>query len=145
MEKRRLNVWLGRSGGEESPKPSLVSALYRPPNPDRSRKACGNCFLFLKDMGQCAIHDSGVPVSPESICGFHVYGKGNQAINRGNMQAVSPTSSGLRKARGASCDRCTYYAQNGSAEGLCSALGTGETKVAAQGFCTFWTPKQRSA
>lgn len=92
--------------------------LYRHPNPDGSRKACRNCFLWIRQENRCVIHAKDVTVREFMYCGFYVFGKSQEHDpNAGVLQPVEPSLSGLRAVGGgASCDTCVYF-EHGEATG----------------------------
>jgi hypothetical protein len=101
----------------------------------------------MADMLQCHIHDSGVPVPGDAICGYHVSGQPMTAgpLSRENMDPVQPEHSGLEKVvGGTSCDLCAYYSPRGQMQGVCRAVKGFELEeenslVQSLGCCTRWT------
>ncbi len=154
MEGRRLTVWMGRGDALDAPvpKPTPGQVLYAHPNPDGTRKSCGNCVMWMADMEQCHIHDSDVSVLVDAICGYHVFGTpmtGVSNLSRENMDPVEPELSGLERVPGGiSCDRCKYYVQAGQQQGKCRAVRVTNAPeapsalVASLGCCTLWTEKE---
>lgn len=106
---------------------TLSDVLYAPPNPDRSRKACGNCMFWMMSDEQCFLHDADVIATVDTVCGYHVYGRptpGGEGENwtRKDIEPVLPEYSGIEQiAGGSSCDRCRWYQQEGQTSGLCLA------------------------
>lgn len=147
MEARHLKVWMGGDSEDNVPKPTQAEVLYSPANPDNSRKACRNCVMWMKDMTQCVIHDSDVPVPDDAVCGYHVYGEPNVGLSRMNGEPVSPELSGLERVpSGASCDICQFYSPRGAIRGVCSAVrgfepGEDTSEVQALGCCARWVSR----
>lgn len=167
MRRRHLAVWAGQSAESEPPRLTLGQVLYAPPNPDCSRKRCGNCLLWLGGMGpqgaeggegarggreQCFIHDADVVVLQDMVCGYHVYGVSLGAsvgAFRENIAPVTPEFSGLEQTRdGSCCEGCQNYTPTlGHPSGLCSATyeaqldGSASEEhavVQALGCCAAW-------
>lgn len=97
--------------------------LYARPNPDSSRKQCANCILWQSAGEQCQIHDADVMAPADAVCGYHVFGQPDGALNRTNMDPVPPELSGLEQVPGgSSCDRCVFFDAQGTTQGICMAL-----------------------
>ena len=145
--KRNLLVWAG--GSEPAAPvslPALSEVVYAPPNPDGSRKSCASCFLYVQPTRQCAIHDPGLPVSPDAVCSYHVFGSPGDGLPRVNVEPVRPEHSGLERVPGGtSCDRCSHYSPLGATRGSCAAVrgsdeGEEQAQVEALGCCSRWSP-----
>lgn len=123
------------------PEPSEV--LYAEPNPDNSRKACGNCLMWSQEKA-CFLHSPDLAVEGDMICGHYVFGTPAMAHDPQQLPRfpLSPESTGLERAPGgASCDLCAHYERDNSIEGTCRAVigADGEsTVVSALGGCTRW-------
>lgn len=145
--KHSLKVYLGRPGAPAPSGPAIFpgQALYARPNPDGTRKMCRNCVLWLS-MGECAIHDADVVATPNTICGYHVYGRPDAGLTRESLDPVPPELSGLEQVRGGtSCDTCTYYKPQGATGGTCGLVRDPQDPdldfpVEALGCCNFWNP-----
>ena len=154
MDPLRLSVFAGNEPPLPVEAPVLFrkgDVLYADPNPDRTRKNCGNCIMFLAPEA-CFIHDADVVVTPEMVCGYHVYGEPMPAgIERTNMMPVKPETSGLVPVvrDGSSCDTCEFFMPINQRQGLCRALCEyGDTTeeslhptVDALGCCARWSAK----
>lgn len=138
-----VNRWLGISDTNAQapvPQPTLAEVLYTPPNPDGSTKSCGNCVLYETARQTCYIHDPKLIISPEMVCGYHVYGEPMERFEyRLPMLPVTPEQSGLVLVEGGtSCSSCKYYDQ---LESQCHATqNDGEPPfVDPLGCCARWT------
>lgn len=131
--KRHLTVWAqGINPPEVVPRLTLADLLYSPPNPDMTRKRCGNCALWLGARGdggeivkeECFIHASDVVVVEDMVCGYHVYGvpMGAEVVPpREAMQPVTPELSGLcQPLDGSSCEVCRYFSPSMQRSGTCA-------------------------
>lgn len=147
----RLGAWLGREEAQQPVRLTLASTLYTGPNPDRTRKLCGNCVFWLgAARAECWLHDASVETTAAHVCGYHVYGapQATAELRRENMQPLDPETSGLELASGGtSCDNCrSFVAEMGGASGRCQALydldADMETHpiVDARGCCGAWAP-----
>jgi hypothetical protein len=133
MKKRvHLAVWMGRDQQADPARLTLADLLYAPPNPDMTRKRCGNCLLWLGDRGdqetpgreECFIHASDVVVLGNMVCGYHVFGTpmgaGATLPPREGMQPVTAELSGLCQPEdGSSCEVCAHYRSTGRT-GVCA-------------------------
>jgi len=153
---KRLQVWLGRSGSVGSaPRPSgelptLAQAGYSPPNPDRTRQMCRNCYLWLSAHVECSIHDPSLLVPNDANCRFHVFGAPQDKLPdearllRQSLTFVNPEYSGLQQvADGPSCDRCEHFSPQGATGGTCRKTRdetdpTLSAVVEALGKCNFF-------
>jgi hypothetical protein len=147
-KRRRLEAWTGRADAPEPVRLGLVQVLYSGPNRDGSRKACRNCVLWLPTGEECAIHDAGVTVTDDSVCGYHVFGDpAGDTLRRSNLQPVDERLSGLEQVPGgSSCDGCRHFVPGpGGRQGVCSATWDdgAETHavVHALGCCAAWEIK----
>ena len=124
--------------------PRPADVLYVHPNPDGSRKRCGNCLLWCR-TDQCTIHDAQIEVTQSMVCGYHVYGQPTPQREERGQDPVDPDISGLTIAPGdgTSCDTCRWYEAR-VAGGLCRAVVdpvSGESaRVEALGCCARWEP-----
>lgn len=149
MSRRRLELWSGRASADTPAQLTLVECLYAPPNPDRSRKACGNCLFWLPEREECFLHDASVTATADSVCGYHVFGAPMEPVpSRENMAPVTPELSGLEQVPdGTSCDSCAHYS-GGEQSGVCGLLwdktdGTPvPAEVQALGCCCAWQAKE---
>lgn len=143
----RLQLWATGSAPEVDyvPRPELGDVLYVAPNPDNSRKMCENCFMWQAKRETCMIHDPGIIVLADMVCGYHVYGKPQtDGCVLQDVQFVEPETSGLEQvSSGTSCDNCEHYRQHAQTEGACRAVGDSEDSeadamVKALGCCARW-------
>jgi len=126
---------------ENGPLPYDWGILYAPPNPDGSRKQCGNCIMWSKD-NKCTIHSADVEVTENSICGYHVFGNPMpERMEHEGMMPVTPALSGLEVIQGGtSCDICMYHFPD---EGKCLGAVGADGKlldVEPKGCCSRWEP-----
>lgn len=125
------------------PLPQPWGVLYAPPNADGSRKRCGNCYL-LGGGTACTIHDS--PVTPDMVCGYHLFGAPADERIHLPVAPISPGLSGLTMAPpgGTACGICRFYQGPPVGPGLCFALGglgsEPPAPVDAAGCCGRWEP-----
>lgn len=133
---------------QDVPYPKPWGVLLAQPNPDGSRKTCGNCMMWVR-TDQCAIHDPGLPVSEEHICGYHVYGQPmDEWMDHPGIQPVNPEYSGLEHVPGGtSCDICIYYEQVDDEMGMCHQVADPEihsppVPVSALQCCAAWDDGQ---
>lgn len=109
--------------------------MYAGPNPDGSRKNCGNCMMWSKD-NRCTIHAANREITAGMVCGFHVYGEPmDKRMDHPGLKTVTPSESGLIVAPpgGTSCDNCSFYAAR-----KCMAL-LGKPSVHPKGCCARWS------
>jgi len=135
--------------------PKTWGALYAHPNPDGSRKNCGNCMMFISKDKQCEIHDHNIEVTKDMTCGYHVFGaphpKRMHKADGVHLDPVDPKHSGLDKVgKGTSCDICEYYKNPKNGTGTCIVVqesdgdGNAVGKLAiveAKGCCSRWEAK----
>src|SRR5579885_3042914 len=57
----------------DGPLPDLSDVTYQEPNPDGTRKKCGNCIHFVS-TGYCMLHPKNLAITPESVCGYYQMG-----------------------------------------------------------------------
>ncbi len=118
-----MNLGIAVPTGPEivAPLPMPTGALYRHPNPDGSRKNCGNCVFWGSKENRCALHAADLQVDSGEWCGFHIFGSPmEKTAPRGGMQTVTPDISGLRDvAAGAACAGCRFYRDQGDDSGFC--------------------------
>lgn len=122
--------------------PTIGEALYAPPNPDGSRKSCGNCYLMCGgSTTRCSVHD--VPVSPDMVCGYHLFGEPVPMGIQLPVLPIAPELSGLATIPGGtSCGGCrffgpTAYGPPGTSLGSCAGIA-GQPTVDAGGCCARW-------
>lgn len=130
------------------PYPPPAGVLYVGPNPDGSRKMCGNCWKWITTGGCMEVAGD---IGAEMVCGLHTFGKPQPAVlvmeplrkMLGPDVGLIPTPA----SSGTSCDRCRFYVpeENDSVSeeiGLCNALGAGDglppVLVDARGCCARW-------
>jgi hypothetical protein len=105
--------------------PEPWGVVYTPPNPDASRKSCGNCMMWVDD----------------DVCGYHIYGEPMaEWMGHPGMQPVQQEYSGLETVEGGtSCDSCRYY-DGDEVEGTCRAviIPGSLAPVQALGCCARW-------
>jgi len=106
---------------EPAPLPTPSGALYRKPNPDGSRKRCGDCMMWVREK-RCLIHEKSLEVTDDLVCGFNVFGAplDKWMEHPGGRMPVTPEESGLRPAGpGVACASCRFYQDQGGGKGLC--------------------------
>lgn len=115
-----MNLWHARLGAREAgPLPMPGGALYKHPNPDGSRKRCGNCVMFMEAENRCAIHPQDLKITESMWCGYHIFGPPSGKPHPGVMP-VTPDISGLIEVgAGAVCSGCRFYDDKGAGNGLC--------------------------
>lgn len=128
------------------PLPSAPEAVYAGPNPDGSRKRCGNCYKFVAD-GSCV--EVAGRVEEGAVCNLHVFGRPQTLPPpfgpRPKLGAVDagliPTPGG----DGTSCDLCRFYKPSAPDVGLCEALADAmqmpPAAVEPLGCCSRWSPQ----
>lgn len=134
MDKEKINIF------EYLPEP--WGTLYAPPNPDGSRKNCGNCWAWVKE-GKCLIHKKTLKVIKDAVCGFHIFGKPKDEWEDLDIEPYDSKLSGLIKTKGTSCDLCIWY--EGKEKGICLGVSDGKNKpakVQAKGCCARWEKKE---
>lgn len=131
------------AGDDTAPRPSPSQVLYAPPGKDGLRKMCRNCLLWLSLPQECLIHQPGLQVQAEDVCGYHVIGA-SMGTRPENQQAtwITPDLSGLTWVLGGtSCDTCRFYEPQGQLQGICHFVdqtpGMSAT-VDAKGCCAAW-------
>ncbi len=144
---QRLQLWATGNAPETEliPRPLPGDVLYVAPNPDKTRKMCENCFMWQSARQTCMIHDPGVIVVADMVCGYHVFGKPqtNGCVLQ-DAQFVEPETSGLEQVPGGtSCDNCKNYRRHATTQGSCVAVADPEdpnadAMVEALGCCTRW-------
>lgn len=126
----------------ENKAPPPWGVLYQPPNPDGSRKKCGNCVFWVRgDPGKCVIHEKSIDVYKDHICGYYVYGRPkSEWVGLEEIEPVKPKYSGLERILGGtSCDTCKAF-DNGSCHMV--YVEGNPAKVDAKACCARWTPKE---
>jgi len=138
-----------KQGESPAKLPKPWGVVYDSPNPDGSRKACGNCMMYITEKGGlCAIHGPDVRMTPDRICGYYVYGKPmEKMMPMPGMKPVDPKFSGMNRAPGGvSCDVCIYYVKKDEEKGLCRAVqgeDGGFAEVQAMGACSRYSPNPK--
>lgn len=132
-----------QQGGASAPMPPPWGVLLADPNPDGSRKSCGNCMMWAHS-NQCNIYDPGLEITADQICGYHVFGEPmEEVMEHPGIQYQSPEYGGLESVPGGtSCDICKYYEAEED-RGLCHAVadpesGSPPTPVLALQCCARW-------
>jgi hypothetical protein len=127
---------------EQAPLPMPGGALYRPPNPDGSRKSCGNCIMFVSKENRCVIHSRSLEIGDDLMCGYHVYGTPMERwMDHPGIMPVTPDLSGLRWAGpGVACASCKFYVAQSNEGGTCIAVSDPNTRkpgvpVESRGWC----------
>lgn len=143
INKKNLQVWAGNTSEEPSLDglPTASEALYAGPNPDGTRKRCGNCVQYATRERSCYLHDPKLVIEANEVCGYFVFGSPMEEFqSRVQMEPLDPEMSGLVETKeGASCDLCAHYD-----DGACRAVrGSGEhhddlQRVDPKGCCTRW-------
>lgn len=110
---------------ERIPYPRADQVLYAGPNPDGSRKACGNCWKFVTNGACCEVLGE---IEPTQVCSLHVFGKAQVMLPIGVPTRLSAAEAGLidtPAGEGTCCALCRFYEAdiNGSEVGMCRALG----------------------
>jgi hypothetical protein len=134
---------LGQSKPDQTPLPFPSGVLYRPPNPDGSRKNCSNCILWAKADNRCTIHSKDIRVTSDLNCGYHIFGEPLPAwVDFPGIMPVTPDLSGLRFAGpGNACAGCLFYERRDNENGLCWGVANPETGLApapvhSRGWCS---------
>lgn len=136
---------LKRVLGEENahaPLPTLPQVLYVPPLPDKARKNCSNCCMFVTS-GSCQLHGPKTKISPQAVCGYWVGGKPRPQRLLVDVDYVNPSLSGLDIVKGGtSCDTCKWFEAAQPGKGTCHGVrnesGSGLASVEARGCCARW-------
>jgi hypothetical protein len=122
--------------------PTLSDVVYATPNPDGSRKACANCFLYIGAVGRCVIHAPDLPIRPSAVCGYHVFGVPLEEMPPMiEVEPQDPALTGLINAHGTSCDICTWYERKTKDRGICHGVIDDKgapAGVQALGCCARW-------
>ena len=93
--------------------PTPGEMLYQPPNPDGSRKKCGNCFMFCKEEDKCLIFKKGQKVVESQICRYYVFGTPRNKWQDMGIDPIDTKMAGLEEVgEGTSCDNCEYFNKN---------------------------------
>lgn len=129
----RMGNGLPVANPEGAPLPFAWGVLYRPPNPDGSRKRCVNCIFWVERELRCVLHEADVQVDAQDTCGFHIFGEPATKWDLySGIQHLKPELSGLREAgSGLSCANCKYYQVVDQVSGLCRAVA-GENRKPPQ-------------
>jgi hypothetical protein len=147
---RHLHVLMGYGASPTSRRPVPHEVLYTRPNRDGTRKKCANCVQYDSPNRLCRIHDTDLLLQPDSVCGYHVYGRpsdGGKDEHREYMDPVDPSYSGLERVpAGVSCNSCAYFSVSSSSSGLCTLVSDpnepeANFSVEALGCCSAWTRK----
>lgn len=150
----KLAAFLGsRSPGVPSrppvPLPSADGVLYSKPNPDGTRKSCGNCYKWVT-IGACV--EVAGDIEPSMVCGYHVFGKPQPVVLMvDELRKMTGAEAGLIETpsgEGTSCDACRFYepSERSHSEGLCEAVASSvddnpPVVVDALGCCARWRPR----
>lgn len=127
--------------------PKAWGVLYAPPNPDGSKKKCGNCAFFVPEAEECMIHDGSIEVAEGMVCGYHVFGKTLSIRSSEAIRAdpIDPKLSGLEDVSdldGTSCGSCRFFESTGRGKGVChgvaKASGQPPQPVQELGCCARW-------
>lgn len=135
---------LGALGqNDKAPLPFPPGVLYRHPNPDGSRKNCGNCIMWVANEDRCVIHPRDLRIGEDEMCGYHVFGQPMPKwMDHPGIMPVTPDISGLRMAGpGVACASCVFYKKQSDQGGLCMGVANPETgqapvPVESRGWCT---------
>lgn len=134
----------GKSPPRKVRLPVLNEVLYTPPNPDGSRKACGNCYQWTRDHKCLTVHGT---IAPDMVCGYHVFGlPQNEWVDLGQSQ-VDAHQAGLYRheaGQGTSCDNCKWSSFDKPPHGMCAAVtdgGSYPAMIEARGCCARWEDK----
>ena len=114
---------VGQDVVKDAPLPEPWGVLLAHPNPDGSRKSCGNCMMWAR-ADQCAIHDPDLVITADQTCGYHVFGQPMEMLpDHPGTQYVDPDYSGLELVPGGtSCDLCIYYEPVDEESGWCHQI-----------------------
>jgi len=139
---RTINLGALGQAREQAPLPKKDGVLYRHPNPDGTRKSCGNCVLWVSGEEKCSIHPRDLSIDETAWCGYHIFGTSMKTWpDFPGIMPVTPEISGLRMAGpGVACASCRYYRRQGETNGLCVAVAEGKTgqppiPVESRGVC----------
>lgn len=142
VKPHQLAVLVEGATGTASPAVSLPrpdGVLYAPPNPDGSRKSCGNCCMWAEKDMLCMIHGS-LPITFQMVCGYHVFGQ-PQLFSTSVIRpdGLPPELTGLEEVPGGtSCDLCRFY-DSGRCRGVSDpSTNRPPAKVEALGCCARW-------
>lgn len=127
---------------DQAPLPMPDGALYRHPDPDGSRKSCGNCIMWVSGEARCVIHERNQVVESQQMCGYHIFGQPmTKWEDHPGIQPVTPDISGLRWAGpGVACASCKFYRRHDDVSGLCVGVSDPKTRepgvpVESKGWC----------
>lgn len=120
--------------------PTLLELLYVGPNPDGSRKKCGNCWKWAMDQRCLEVEGE---IKEGQVCSLHIYGKPQDKMVDMGQALLSRARAGLietPEGEGTSCDNCKYYQAE---ESLCRRAREPDspdpgTKVDPKGCCNGW-------
>jgi hypothetical protein len=139
---RTINLGALGQSRDQAPLPMPNGALYRHPNPDGSRKNCGNCVLWVSGEDRCVIHPKELHIDSDELCGYHVYGKAMSSwVDLPGIMPVSPELSGLRMVGpGGACASCKFYRRQDETHGICIGVSNPDTRkpgvpVESRGWC----------
>jgi hypothetical protein len=125
----------------EIPPPTPADVLYARPNPDGTRKACGNCGLWAPP-NRCGIMGD-TAVTKTWVCGYHFfsYATFGWAVQNGTP-SVDPATSGLVKTReGTSCSNCAAFRPATSTCGAVAGPDGRYADVEPMGCCARWVQR----
>ena len=124
---------------EKAGHPAPWGVLYAHPNPDGSKKRCGNCMMWVKE-GKCSIHKKSLKIPKTKVCGYHIFGKPTEKwMDHPGMDPVDKEMSGLDEVgEGTICGNCKHYD-----DGNCYAVAPRDgqeppAKVEEYGCCARW-------
>lgn len=143
MNRPIRTINLGAIGQQaDAPLPKPDGALYRPPNPDDTRKACRNCVMWVATKDRCIIHRKDQEVDDDQWCGFHIFGQPRKEwVEYEGIAPMTPELSGLRMVGpGAACASCKFYRYQDEKHGLCIGVSDPKTRrpgvvVESRGLC----------
>lgn len=98
------------------PPPLPGEVLYVPPAPNGAGRMCSNCALYLSTHrgdgdARCMVHEPSLPIAPQQVCGYHVFGQPRHHTGLDVEEFVTPELSGLITAPrgGTRCGNCYFY------------------------------------
>jgi len=130
-------VPIKKMGESQAPLPIPPEVIYRHPNPDGSRKKCGNCNFWMAAQNLCTLHGPDVVVPENMYCNYHIYGAPADQMDT-DLDYVKQELSVLRRAGGGlSCDVCIHYREGGKCVGVADpSTGKPPASVEAKGICS---------
>lgn len=131
-----------------SPYPTPAEAVYVTPMDGFHRKACGNCFMWVRKHNRCVILDSESRITSDFVCNYHVAGTPFRDDPQLEVEPIHSKLAGLvQVTEGTSCDNCTHYTgpkfSDGDTQGLgkCGVVRTEgrPADVHPRGCCARWS------